>query len=158
MYRRWKINALMDMEHFEEALDEINKLPPNYLDVTKANILNKLNRYGEALQISLWLIENRSEGRWAKNFRRIAGYYKLEAESLLGLDRYAEALIAYDRAIYFNPDNPRNHGSKATVLRKMHRYEEAVIEYDEALKLDPENSLYLHYRDMVLDKLNNDTF
>lgn len=143
------------MERFEEALNELDKaikIKPNYLDFyyNKAIVLYMLNKYNEALQISVWLIENNSGSN--------ARYYELEAESLSSLGRYAEALRAYDRAIQIDINNSKYYSSKAMVLGKMHRYEEAVMEYDKAIKLDPENSLYIHYRSVMLDRLNNDIF
>ena len=42
------------------------------------------------------------------------------------------------------------------LLGKLHRYEEGVNEYDKAIKLDPENSLYIHYRSMMLDRINRE--
>lgn len=56
------------------------------------------------------------------------------------LQHYAEAVIAYSKAIQLNPHNPEVLRWRGNVLFTLGRYEEAIGSYDKAIQLQPRNA------------------
>ena len=57
--------------------------------------------------------------------------------ALSGQDRFAEALVCYDRAAMLDPRDPAIHLNRGITLQLLLRYGEAVAAYDRALALAP---------------------
>ncbi len=57
------------------------------------------------------------------------------------LDRYEEALVAYNKALKLDPENFSFLFSRARMLKKLRRYEEANADYDRAELLAPTSPL-----------------
>jgi tetratricopeptide (TPR) repeat protein len=53
------------------------------------------------------------------------------------LERYEEALIAYEWAIQLDAKNADYYRDKGRVLEKLERYEETLVAYEQAIKLEP---------------------
>ncbi len=64
-----------------------------------------------------------------------------KGDALRKLERYEEALPAYDQALRLNPKSGLAYWQKGDVLRELKRYEEAVAAYDQAVRLDPNDAL-----------------
>lgn len=63
------------------------------------------------------------------------------ARALYALDRYTEALHAYEEALRLNPGDPRAHNDIALILSKQGRVEEALAHFEEALRAHPDYAL-----------------
>jgi tetratricopeptide (TPR) repeat protein/tRNA A-37 threonylcarbamoyl transferase component Bud32 len=61
------------------------------------------------------------------------------------LQRYAEALTAYDQASQIQGDYPDLWRWRGNVLHTLGRYEEAIASYDRALRLKPDNAVVWCY-------------
>ena len=66
-------------------------------------------------------------------------YNKLNTKgfSLNLVERYDEALVAYDRAIQLDPSYAYAHNNKGLTLNNMNKHESAIRCFDIALKLKP---------------------
>ena len=114
------------VEHFASA----RALSPalSYSDVMRAEILQEMKRYDEALDISSRLIaEDPANPEW----------HKFHNDLLYRLDRRDEYLNSYDRA----PRTAPLLLSKAFFLSHEKRGEEALEAYREAALLEPDNRL-----------------
>ena len=56
---------------------------------------------------------------------------------LYKLERYEEAITAYDQAIRLDPGDALSYHGKGDVLNELERYEEAITAYDQVIRLDP---------------------
>jgi len=59
------------------------------------------------------------------------------ARSLMQLERYDEALRAFDDAIARAPDFAATYANRGILLDRMGRYADAIADYEHALRLDP---------------------
>ncbi|MBA2682139.1 MAG: TIR domain-containing protein [Ktedonobacteraceae bacterium] len=75
-----------------------------------------------------------------------------EGNALDGLQRYEEAISAFDQAIRLSPNYAAVYNYKGDTLFTLHRYEEAIQAYTEALRLQPEDAYTL----FALSRLYND--
>ncbi len=66
------------------------------------------------------------------------------------LQRPADALASYDRAIALQPDHADAHYQRATVLAQLGRHAEAVAAYDQAIALRPDYAEAYSNRGVVL--------
>ncbi|GHO64282.1 hypothetical protein KSC_031740 [Ktedonobacter sp. SOSP1-52] len=66
--------------------------------------------------------------------------YIKQANTLLDIHQYNEALTAIEKAVLLAPDDPRNHALKAYCLSSMRHYEQALDAYDDAIQLEPNNA------------------
>ena len=57
---------------------------------------------------------------------------------LLDLNRPADALASYDRAIALKPDHAKAHSNRAMALTNLGRHVEALAAYDKAFALEPD--------------------
>ncbi len=60
-----------------------------------------------------------------------------KGQALQKLQHYSEAMVAYNKAIQLNPQDPEVLRWRGNVLFKMGRYEEAIGSYDQAIQLQP---------------------
>ena len=67
-----------------------------------------------------------------------------EARVLSSLDRYPEALEAYERVIDYRPDDEGAALGKAELLLRMGRVDDAIKEYRQALKRWPDSAMSLN--------------
>ena len=74
---------------------------------------------------------------------------------LLGLQRYAEAAAAYDKAIQIKPDECLSWYGFAKALEQLQRYEEALNCYDRAMQINPDFQEASKGRERVLGKIKN---
>ena len=51
------------------------------------------------------------------------------------MERYNEALTAFDQALELRPDDDAAQANKGVALARMERYDEALAAFDRALKL-----------------------
>ncbi len=63
-----------------------------------------------------------------------------EGNSLHNLQRYDEAIHAYDQAIRLDPNYATAYYNKGNSLRNLQRYDEAIRAYDQAIRLDPNDA------------------
>ncbi len=57
--------------------------------------------------------------------------------ALRKMERYADAVASYDKALTINPSNAEAWLNRGVALDYMGRYEESVASYDKALELQP---------------------
>jgi tetratricopeptide (TPR) repeat protein len=75
---------------------------------------------------------------------------------LYDLNRYDEALAAFDEAIRLDPNFTDAHSNRGNVLNSLNRDDEALEAYDEAIRLDAKNALAHYNRGNLLHSLNRD--
>jgi len=122
-----KGNALTNQGKYDEAImayDEPSGLIPNMSQpgTTKA-LLSPIKASTTRLS---WLMnghQSRPKLAYAWNSKGIA---------LTNLDRYDEAIMAYDEAIRLDPNNADAWNSKGNALTNQGKYDEAITAYDEA--------------------------
>jgi len=93
----------------------------------QGQFLEALNAYREAYE------RNRNDGE--RTQFNLAGI----AECLRDMERYEDALVAYDEAIAEFPLAQALHTGRAATLVDMGRFDEALVGYQTALKLDGNN-------------------
>ena len=54
------------------------------------------------------------------------------------LQKYAEAIAAYNKALRYKPDNYESWYSKGNALLNLNRYQEAILSYNQAIKYKPD--------------------
>lgn len=69
------------------------------------------------------------------------------------LNRYAEALASYDRAVALKPGYANAHFNRGTVLKKLTRREESLASYDRAIALKPDHAEAFNNRGVVLQEM-----
>jgi len=67
--------------------------------------------------------------------------------------RYHEALVAFDRAIQFDPNFANAYNNKGIALRDLKHYNEALAAYDHAIQLDPNFVVAYHNKAFVLERI-----
>ena len=72
----------------------------------------------------------------------------------MDLERTAEALASYDRAIALKADYADAHNNRGTVLNELKRSEEALASYNKAISLQPNNAQAHNNRGSALRDLN----
>jgi len=71
---------------------------------------------------------------------------------LVTQEKYEEALVAYDNALQYEPNNEWTWASKSNALRGLYEYEEALVAAERAIQIDPlyargwDSSGMAHYR------------
>src|SRR6266851_458729 len=64
-----------------------------------------------------------------------------EGNALHSLQRYQEALAAYEQAIHLDPNFALAYKNKGWTLNNLKRYQEALVAYEQAIHLDPNLAL-----------------
>ena len=76
-----------------------------------------------------------------------------EALELLEVERYAEALIAFNQALALDSNLAYAHNGKGLVLYHLKRYPETLTALDRALALNPNDIIALYGRGLALEQL-----
>ena len=69
-----------------------------------------------------------------------------------GLERFEDAITAYERSIAYQPDWAYSHAALASAYANMHRYTEALDAYKVAIGLDPNDEMIHHQLGNVYSK------
>ena len=69
-----------------------------------------------------------------------------------GLERFEDAITAYQRSITYQPDWAYSHAALASAYANMHRYIEALDAYKVAVGLDPNDEMIHHQLGNVYSK------
>ena len=69
-----------------------------------------------------------------------------------GLERFEDAITAYERSIAYQPDWAYSHAALASAYANMHRYAEALDAYKVAIGLDPNDEMIHHQLGNVYSK------
>lgn len=69
-----------------------------------------------------------------------------------GLERFEDAITAYQRSIAYQPDWAYSHAALASAYANMHRYTEALNAYKVAIGLDPNDEMIHHQLGNVYSK------
>ena len=80
-----------------------------------------------------------------------AAYYGLGL-AYTGLEKFEDAVAAYERAIAFVSDWAYTHAALASAYANMHRYTEALEAYKAAVALDPDDEMIHHQLGNVYSK------
>ena len=80
-----------------------------------------------------------------------AAYYGLGL-AYTGLEKFEDAIAAYERAIAHRPDWAYTHAALASAYANMHRYTEALDAYKVAVGLDPNDEMIHHQLGNVYSK------
>jgi tetratricopeptide (TPR) repeat protein len=135
----------------------------------KAIALDALGRYGEALQcydIALQLDPTNGEIIYLRNLllERIVESDPKDARgwldkgnTLYALNKYDEAIKAYDTAIEIDRKYSTAWSNKGVVFGDQGKYNEALQAYDEAVSLDPNNAIAWYNKGLALQKLGRTT-
>ena len=68
-----------------------------------------------------------------------------KGNALTNLNKYEEAIKAYDKAIEINPQYSMAWNNKGAVLyNKLGKVDEAIKAYDKAIEIDPQNTVAKH--------------
>ncbi|MDF1533086.1 MAG: tetratricopeptide repeat protein, partial [Methanosarcinaceae archaeon] len=70
-----------------------------------------------------------------------ASNWSLKGHALYDLEKYEEAIEAFDRAIELDPKDAFNWNFKGNALYDLEKYEEAIKAFDKAIELDPEDAI-----------------
>jgi pimeloyl-ACP methyl ester carboxylesterase/Flp pilus assembly protein TadD len=73
-----------------------------------------------------------------------ARYWRSQGDCLRAMERYEEALAAYDKALSLNEGAADIWSEKAWLLNRLHRYDEAIAACDRAVVLDPNRLHAVH--------------
>jgi tetratricopeptide (TPR) repeat protein len=72
------------------------------------------------------------------NFSSATELYR-KGETLAALQRYPEALAAFDKAVQIRQDYPEAWNGRAQVLTQLKQYPKALDAYDRAIQIDPQS-------------------
>ncbi|RKU25177.1 hypothetical protein C6497_16650 [Candidatus Poribacteria bacterium] len=84
----------------------------------------------------------------------IQAYYGLGL-SYAGLEKYDDAIAAYQKALQYDPDYAHIHAAIGAALSQLHRYNEALKAYKTASDILPEDAMILHQIGNIYGKLGN---
>jgi tetratricopeptide (TPR) repeat protein len=84
--------------------------------------------------------------------RKEVGFYN-RGEKLKKLERYEEAIAAYEQAIKIQPKYYEAWYAKGYSLYRLQRYEEAIASYEKVIQLQPEEPMAWYIRGLILEEL-----
>jgi tetratricopeptide (TPR) repeat protein len=79
--------------------------------------------------------------------------YSMQADTLVRLDRYGEAIRSYEKNIEIDPNSWKAWNNKGVALNTLGRYTEAIVCFGEALKINPDFLVVLINRGLSLSHL-----
>jgi tetratricopeptide (TPR) repeat protein len=79
------------------------------------------------------------------NFTTNANHYFLKAIDYDKLNKYAEAISNYDKAIEINPNNADYYYNRGNSYYYLKNYNEAILNYNKAIRINPDNVDYYYY-------------
>ena len=77
-----------------------------------------------------------------------------KGRTLYKLNKYDEAIKAYEKAIELNPQDSKSWNNKGIALYNLNKYDEAIKAYDKAIEIDLRNSLAWYNKGDSLGRLN----
>jgi hypothetical protein len=83
----------------------------------------------------------------------LAEQYYGEAVNLSNLGQYADAVAAYDKAVFIRPNNADAWNNRGVALDSLGQFSEAVSSYDKAVTLQPGSADAWYNRGIALRKL-----
>jgi len=81
--------------------------------------------------------------------------WKGEGDTLMGQDRYGDALAAYDRALEIRPTASKLWVAEGDIYSAMGNIEKAIACYDQALKTNPQIGEQVQKKSWVLTNINS---
>lgn len=154
-------NALCNLGRYKDALTAIDnalRLEPKHVRAhfLRGFALGHLGRDKEALANFDRAIRLNAAAASLKKLGRDQEAPLLcnRAIALRRLERYDEALTAYDLAIRFDPDNAEMHRDRGTTLAELKRYGDALNSFTAAINLAPNDAPSHFGRAMMLAGLN----
>lgn len=166
--------VLSRMGRNEEALSQLNTINAQYPHLAESHwlaseVLRQLgdhdgavrrNQYALGLNPKLAQRNQRTPVRVSRplqpNYRpnNFSIEWNNRGVTLRNEGKYAEALMAFDQAIQFDPQFALPHVNRAAALIQLGQRDEAVLAYETVLQLDPNNSV-IHLQLGVLQKQFN---
>ena len=147
------------LKSYEEALN----IAPDFYEalVGKANALSLLGNFKDALKVStqaivvrpkdhqMWYLRGELLAREEKNYKEALKCFEEaiglrnkfspawigKGDALTKLERYNDALVAFDQAKAIEPNNPWIWDTRAKVLEKLNRNAEALNSYNKAIEM-----------------------
>jgi len=110
-------------------------------------------QYGHALRLSGEYEKALDAYRHAEEFGQREVGKTGRAEVLKALERYDDALAAYEEAIRLHPADAFAKTGRAEVLKALERYDDALAAYEEAIRLHPADAVAKTGRAEVLKAL-----
>lgn len=152
----------------KEALQAIKNLNNTHLKLPQNSVTNatiQLQNSQPKSSIIKVLISTAIIGVAAASFLSINYWLTLnnatkmlnKGNTLYQLQRYEEALQAYETSLDTNPNNPNAWQGKGDTLQALKRYQDALEAYDEAIQIDPNSWQTWMRRAEILEKLGRDT-
>ncbi len=116
----------------------------------------QIEAYKEAIEVCQQAITTLDEVRERTNIVNASGmlaeaYYGLGL-AYTGLERFEDAMSAYQRSIAYEPDSAYSHAALASVYTNTYRYTEALDVYKTAVKLEPTDEMIQHQLGNVYSK------
>ena len=122
-----------------------------------AKVYLQIEAYTEAVDeyrriIALTEVHPVSENDRTEHNADIAAVYYGLGLAYTGLEKFEDAITAYQHAITYAPDWAHTHAALASVYTNMHRYAEALDAYKVAVALDPNDEMIHHQLGNVYSK------
>lgn len=114
-----------------------------------AKVYLQIAAYTEAVEVYQQLI---AAVEVAPNSEISAEAYYGLGLAYTGLEKFEDAIGAYQQAITYRPDWAYSHAALASAYANMHRYTEALDAYKVAVKLDPTDEMIHHQLGNVYSK------
>ena len=124
-----------------DAISEILGVPREMAGIGYALFRKQSGILILGLVAALWLFR-----------RKEVGFYN-RGEKLKKLERYEEAIAAYDQALKIQPKYYEAWYAKAYSLYRLQRYEDAIAAYDQVIQLQPEEAVAWYIRGWMLGEL-----
>lgn len=123
------------------AISEILAVPLDMAGIGYALFRQQTGILILGLVAVLWLVR-----------RKEVGFYN-RGEKLKKLERYEEAIAAYEQAIKIQPKYYEAWYAKGYSLYRLQRYEEAIASYEKVIQLQPEEPMAWYIRGLILGEL-----
>ncbi|MBR8840278.1 MAG: tetratricopeptide repeat protein [Stigonema ocellatum SAG 48.90 = DSM 106950] len=134
-------NQLWRLRRYEEAVQDFERaiqLNPSFVYLAyygKGLALGELGKDKEAIAAFVQAVSKKPD---------YAAAWKQQSVHYRKLNQFEPALVAIDKAIKLQPNNPNLYNEKCFVLDDLKRYAEAEAPMGEAIKLSPRAVFYIH--------------